>query len=94
MKDEMKECFNYYASKVMDSETLEMVVSQLYNCYYKYNGWRYAEDYKEILEALNYENRELLADRVASDCDLDEATQMQILYDITMSELITENREA
>ena len=93
MNEKMKECFNYWATKIIGSETLNTVVTDLYNCYYKYNGYKYANDRYEILDALSQENLQALADRVTEAWELDEETQLQALYDITATELKI-NREA
>ena len=93
MNEKMKECFNYWATKIIGSETLNTVVTDLYHCYYKYNGYEYANDRYEILDALSPENLQALADRVTEAWELDEETQLQALYDITATELKT-NREA
>ena len=90
----MKENFNNYASKIMECEKLEDIVSQLYWCYYKYNGWEYAGGYDEIIDALNLENKQKLAEKIEGSWWLDEETQLNILYSITASELIEKNREA
>ena len=90
METTMNKCFNAYASKIMNNETLKAIVTDLYYCYYKYNGYKYAENYQEIVDALSFENKEALADRITRDWDLDEETQTELLYDITASELVTE----
>ena len=93
MNEKMKECFNHWATKIIGSETLNTVVTDLYYCYYKYNGYKYAKDRYEILDTLSRENLESLADKVIKAWELDEETQLQALYDITATELRT-NREA
>ena len=93
MNEKMKECFNHWATKIIGSETLNTVVTDLYYCYYKYNGYKYAKDRYEILDTLSRENLEALADKVIKAWELDEETQLQALYDITATELRT-TREA
>ena len=94
METKMKDNFNYYASKIMECEKLADIVKQLYWCYCKYNGWKEAENYNEILDCLNTENKEALADKVTSDWNLNEESATNILYDITVSELNDKYREA
>ena len=89
MKENMKKEFNYWVSKFIGNENTEQVVRDLYWCYYKYNSWTEAESWKEIVEALNFENSEALADRITNclDFELDEETQREILFYITASQL-------
>ena len=89
MEKIMKANFNNYASKIMECEKMEDIVSQLYWCYYKYNGWEYAAGYDEIIDALDFENKERLAEKIEQSWDLDEETQLNILYYITVSEIAT-----
>ena len=94
MEQKTKECFNHWATNIIGSETLKTVVTDLYYCYYKYNGYKYAEDRYEILDALSLDNLQALADRITEAWELDEETQLQALYDVTMAELRTNEREA
>lgn len=79
MKQEMNKCFNIYASKIMECEKLEHTVKQLYYCYYKYNGYEYAKDYKEIVNELTSENKEALAAKIESCGNLEEVEKKELL---------------
>lgn len=90
----MKKNFNYWVSKALEIKNLAQAMEQTRWIYFKYIKQELPDDYCDVVDEMDFENLETLADRIQYELDL-EIPEIQDLWTYTVtSQLLAEGREA